>query len=74
MKNVKTLTAYILIAIILLSTLIALLGVWDVIPLEDVVTKILSSLLIIFVASVVALFIFNVLVNNQKDNNRLKNH
>ncbi len=72
MKNIKTLTAYILIAIILLSTIIAILGVWDVIPLEDVVTKIISSLLIIFVASVVALFIFNVLINHHGDHNKLK--
>ena len=72
MKKIQTLTAYILIAIILLSTIVSLLGVWDVIDLNDVGTKILSSLLIIFAASVVALFIFNVMIN--RDNkDQLKN-
>ena len=70
MKQLKSLTAYILIGIILLSTLVALLGVWEVIPLEEVVQKILSSLLIIFVASVVALFIFNVLIKDQEKNEK----
>lgn len=70
MKRLKSLTGYILVGIILLSTLIALLGVWDVIPLEDVVQKILSSLLIIFASAVIALFVFNVLLRNHDESDK----
>jgi len=70
MKQLKSWTGYILVGIILLSTLISLLGVWDVIPLEDVVQKILSSLLIIFAAAVIALFVFNVLLRDQDESDR----
>jgi len=66
MKQVKTITAYILIALILIFTLISLLGVWDIISLDDIVKKIISSLLIIFVASAVALFIFSMFLKNQE--------
>jgi glucan phosphoethanolaminetransferase (alkaline phosphatase superfamily) len=66
MKQVKTITAYILIALILIFTLISLLGVWDIISLDDIVRKIISSLLIIFVASAVALFIFSMFLKNQE--------
>ena len=65
MKKVQTITAYILIALILIFTIIALLGVWDIISLDDVVKKIVSSLLIIFVASAVALFIFTMFLKQQ---------
>jgi Na+/proline symporter len=64
MKNVRQVTAYILIGLLILITVISLLGVWDVIPLDDIVQKVISSLLIIFSASVVALFIFTVIIKN----------
>ena len=72
MKNIKNLTAYILITTILLTTILALLGVWDIIDFDDVLKKIFYSLLIIFIASAVALFIFNVMIKDQ-DNNKLQN-
>jgi glucan phosphoethanolaminetransferase (alkaline phosphatase superfamily) len=68
MKKVKTITAYILIALVLVFTLISLLGVWDIISMDDIVKKIISSLLIIFVASAVALFIFSMFLKNQEQN------
>lgn len=66
MRKVKTITAYILIALILIFTLISLLGVWDIISMDDIIRKIISSLLIIFVASAVALFIFSMFLKNQE--------
>jgi glucan phosphoethanolaminetransferase (alkaline phosphatase superfamily) len=69
MKNLKSLTAYLLIGLILLITVISLLGVWDIISLEDVLRKIISSLLIIFVAAAVALFIFSVMIKDDNDQN-----
>jgi len=64
MKSLKKITAYILIAFILLITVISLLGIWDVISLEDVLRKIFTSLFVVFVASVIVLFIFSVLIKD----------
>jgi len=52
---------------VLIFTIIGILGVWEVINLHDVIGKFLMSLLIIFIASAVALFIFSVVL---KDDNR----
>mgnify|MGYP006306120055 CR=1 len=64
MKKARLITAYILIGFLILITLLALLGVWDVINLNDILRKLIASLLIIFGSSVVALFIFTVIIKN----------
>lgn len=61
-KSVKKVVSYILITLVLLFTVIAVLGVWEFIDLSNVIQKIMSSLLIIFAASAVVLFIFAVLI------------
>lgn len=61
-KSVKKIVSYILITLVLLFTVIAVLGVWEFIDLSNVIQKIMSSLLIIFAASAVVLFIFAVLI------------
>ncbi len=63
-KSVKKIVSYILIGLVLFFTVIAILGVWGFIEFEDVIRKIMSSLLIIFAASAVVLFIFTVLVKD----------
>lgn len=62
----KKITAYVLALFVVVCTLIALLSVWEIISLQEVMRKILTSLLIIFIASVVSLFIFNVVIKNDK--------
>ncbi len=62
----KKLTSYTLSAFVVIVTAIAVLAIWDVIELEDVMRKIMTSLLVIFASSVVTLFIFNVVI---KENN-----
>ncbi|MCD4834625.1 MAG: hypothetical protein K8R31_12565 [Bacteroidales bacterium] len=67
MKGLKKITSYILITFVLLITVISLLGIWEIISLEDVMRKIFTSLFIIFVASVIVLFIFSVLIRDSND-------
>jgi hypothetical protein len=64
----KKITAYLLALIIVVVTILGILSIWDIIELENVMRKVLSSLLIIFLASVVTLFIFNVVVKDDVDN------
>jgi hypothetical protein len=66
MEAVKKIVSYILIGMVVLFTVIALLGIWDVISLERIGWKMITSLIIIFASSAVILFIFAVLI---KDNN-----
>jgi hypothetical protein len=69
-KSVKKIVSYVLIILVLMFTVIAVLGVWEFIDLNNIIQKIMSSLLIIFAASAVVLFIFTVLI---KDNEAPKN-
>jgi hypothetical protein len=64
----KKIVSYILIGLVLVFTLIGLLGVWGIIDLQQVMAKILYSLLMIFAASAVILFIFTVLIKDGPEN------
>lgn len=67
MNSLKKITSYTLITFVMLITVISLLGIWEIISLEDVMRKIFTSLFIIFVASVIVLFIFSVLIRDSSD-------
>lgn len=62
--TLKKFVGYLLVTMILIFTIIGILGVWDVINLHDVIGKFMMSLLIIFIASAVALFIFSVVLKD----------
>jgi predicted acyltransferase len=59
---VKKIASYILISIIIIVTVI--LAVWDIIDVQHILTKSLQSLFIIFVAAVIILFIFSVVIKD----------
>jgi hypothetical protein len=63
--SAKKTIEYILAVIILLITILSLLAIWDIVEIQDVMGKIMKSLLVIFISSVVTLFIFKVVI---KDN------
>ena len=63
---IKKGTSYILISLVLIITVLSVLAIWEVISLEDVIRKILTSLFVIFIASVVVLFIFAVLIKESE--------
>ena len=65
--TVKKVVSYILIALVLVFTFIAILGIWGIIDLEHVMLNVLYSLLIIFAASAVILFIFSVLIKDDSE-------
>ena len=58
----------------LFFTVMAILAVWDIINIEHIISKTLTTLLIIFVSAAVMLFIFSVLYkpdnNTSNDNNK----
>jgi hypothetical protein len=65
MNLAKKIVSYVLIALVLVFTIISILGIWDIIQnLENVVLNIIYSLIVIFAASAVILFIFNVFMKD----------
>ena len=64
-KTVKRVISYFLIALVLLFTAVALLGIWDIISLEDIIKKMFVSLMVVFAAAAVILFIFSVLIKDE---------
>jgi uncharacterized membrane protein YccC len=70
MYSTRKITGFILVSLILVFTLVSILGIWGVIDLEDIMTKVLSSLLVVFVASAVVLFITTVLIKEDQSKNQ----
>ena len=70
MSTVKKVVSYILVGLVLAFTIITLLGIWiEDFNIEIVMKKSLFSLLVVFGASAVILFIFTVLIKD--DGNKL---
>lgn len=69
MNTVKRIVSYILIGLVLIFTVIAILGIWDLIDLEHIMVNTLYSLLVVFAASAVILFIFTVLIKDDEKPN-----
>ncbi len=63
-NSVKKVISYLLIGLVVVFTVIALLGIWDIISLEEIIRKMFLSLMIVFAASAVILFIFSVLIKD----------
>lgn len=59
----------ILLAVLtLFFTVLAILGIWDVIDVKHIASKSLYSILVIFVSAAILLFIFSVLYKSGDDN------
>ncbi len=65
MNLAKKIVSYVLISLVLVFTVVSILGIWDIIKnLENVVLNIIYSLIVIFAASAVILFIFSVFLKD----------
>lgn len=51
----------------LFFTVISILAVWDIIEVKHIISKTLTTLLIIFISAAVMLFIFSVLYKSSED-------
>lgn len=64
--SVKKIISYFMITLVLIFTIIALLGIWDIISLDDIIKKMFVSLMVVFAAAAVILFIFSVLIKDEE--------
>ena len=65
-NSIKKIISYFLIVLVLIFTIVALLGIWDIISLEEIVRKMFVSLMVVFAAAAVILFIFSVLIKDDE--------
>jgi hypothetical protein len=68
METMKKIVSYILITCVLLFTIVAILGIWDIIDLKNVMMNTVFSLIVIFAASAVILFIYTVFMRDSDQN------
>jgi hypothetical protein len=60
----KKVVSYILVALVLIFTIVAILGIWGIIDLKNVMMNTIFSLIVIFAASAVILFIYTVFMKD----------
>lgn len=59
--KVKRIIAYTLSVLVLLFSLVAILGIWDVIDIEYLIARMFKSLMVILAAAAVVVLIFSIL-------------
>lgn len=67
-KKIKTISAYILVLLVLFTTTIAVLDIWGIhlFDIKAIFWRLMQSLLVIFCSSAVLLFIFAVILKEKK--------
>lgn len=69
MKNIRKGSAVLLTLLVIFFTVVSILAIWEVIDIQEIFRKSITTLFIIFVAAAVILFLFAVVF---KDNNEEK--
>ena len=67
MKSIKKTIAYFFTALVLIFAVIAIMGIWDIIILDNLLRKMFGSVLVIMAASAVIVFLFGVLIRENTD-------
>jgi fumarate reductase subunit D len=65
----RKVSAILLSVMVLLVTVISILAIWDIIEVERILSKSLGTLVIIFVASTIVLFIYSVVYRDENNGN-----
>ena len=59
--KIKRIIAYTLSVLVLLFSIVAILGIWDVIDIEYLISRMFKSLMVILAAAAVIVLIFSIL-------------
>tara|TARA_B100000900_G_C20570412_1_gene713006 strand:+ start:1235 stop:1441 length:207 start_codon:yes stop_codon:yes gene_type:complete len=66
-SKIKKISSYFLIAIVLVTTLIAVLEIWGLdLGIDKVFKKLIESLIVVFCSSAVVLFVFAVVLKEKE--------
>jgi len=59
--RVKKIIAYTLSILVLLFSVVAILGIWEIVDIEDLIARMFKSLMVILAAAAVIVLIFSIL-------------
>ncbi len=68
--KVKKTIAYTLSALVLLFSLVAILGIWDLIDIEYLIARMFKSLMVVLAAAAVVVLIFSILDRPERPDRR----
>ncbi|MCD4711546.1 MAG: hypothetical protein K8R52_11935 [Bacteroidales bacterium] len=68
--KVKRIIAYTLSVLVLLFSLVAILGIWDVVDIEYLIARMFKSLMVILAAAAVVVLIFSILDRPERPDRR----
>lgn len=68
--KVKKIFAYSLSTLVLLFSIIAILGIWDLVDIEFLMARMFKSLMVILAAAAVVVLIFSILDRPERDVNK----
>jgi len=67
MNTIKKIVAYFLTGLVLLFCIVAILGIWNIIDMEDLLVRLFQSMLVILAAAAVIVFIFAIRLKDRSD-------
>lgn len=67
MNPVKRIIAYFLTGLVLVFCILAILGIWDIIELENLLARLFQSMMVILAAAAVIVFIFAILLKESRN-------
>lgn len=62
MQLIKKVIAYFLTGLVLIFSIIAILGIWEIIELENLLSRMFQSMMVILAAAAVIVFVFAILM------------
>jgi preprotein translocase subunit SecE len=68
--KVKKIIAYTLSVLVLLFSLVAIFGIWDVIDIEYLIARMFKSLMVVLAAAAVVVLIFSILDRPERPDRR----
>lgn len=68
--KVKRIIAYTLSALVLIFSLVAILGIWEVIDIEYLISRMFKSLMVVLAAAAVVVLIFSILDRPERSERR----
>jgi hypothetical protein len=66
--RVKKTIAYTLSILVLLFSIVAILGIWEVVDIEDLIARMFKSLMVVLAAAAVVVLIFSILDRPDRHN------
>lgn len=69
-RNVRRIVAYILAALVLLFSVVAILAIWEIIEYRYLIKRMFQSLMVVLASSAVIVLIFSILDRGDKDEDK----